>query len=91
MNCAYCERSAVYEAWAGLQRLRLCDFCAAAWMKRTACAPLPQWLRQLKPAPRTRTQCPFCHTTQSKSALRDCTAAPFAMRSSYLTALACEG
>ncbi|MFN3690045.1 MAG: hypothetical protein ACK4UU_03870 [Fimbriimonadales bacterium] len=63
MNCVYCERPARYEAQVGLQRLRLCEACARAWMKRELRAPLLPWLRQLKPAPRPHAECPFCGYT----------------------------
>jgi protein-arginine kinase activator protein McsA len=63
MSCVYCERPATYQAQAGLQRLRLCESCAAAWTRRTLGVPLTQWLRCLKPAPQTYAICPFCSAT----------------------------
>lgn len=63
MSCAYCERPALYQARAGLQSLRLCETCAQAWAKRNLNAPLTTWLRQLKPASRAHSECPFCGST----------------------------
>ncbi|MCS6920211.1 MAG: hypothetical protein NZM28_10600 [Fimbriimonadales bacterium] len=66
MSCAYCERPADYQARAGLQRLRLCQTCAEMWARRNLRAPLTPWLRQLKPAPRPHTECPFCACTPAE-------------------------
>ncbi|MCX7925488.1 MAG: hypothetical protein N2554_06735 [Fimbriimonadales bacterium] len=60
MNCGYCERPAQYEVQAGFQRLRLCLECARAWTRRELNTPLLTWLQQMKPAPRSHTECPFC-------------------------------
>ncbi len=66
MSCALCGDGAWLRVRAGSGDLLLCQACAQRYERRVLGAPLSRWLQQLRPPPRSRSECPFCGTTRDQ-------------------------